>query len=129
MLFYYIAFFIFSFSQCRYQGQGIHGVVQNSATNNGNVVMMVQPGGATNGTGTGTVSPSIQRIPLPGKFLTKSYLLFVIKQIYTYLNFHEFDIINNRTRITRRRASLRKCKTISQNSQTAPSSRKTRSRG
>ena len=79
MLFYYIAFFIFSFSQCRYQGQGIHGVVQNSATNNGNVVMMVQPGGATNGTGTGTVSPSIQRIPLPGTFLTKSYLLFVIK--------------------------------------------------
>ena len=42
-------------------------VVQNSATNNGNVVMMVQPGGsASNGAATGTVSPSIQRIPLPG---------------------------------------------------------------
>ena len=39
--------------------------------------MMVQPGGATNGTGTGTVSPSIQRIPLPGTFLAKLYLLFV----------------------------------------------------
>ena len=50
-------------------GQGIHGVVQNSTTNNGNVVMMVQPGGAaTNGNSTGTVSPSIQRIPLPGKY-------------------------------------------------------------
>ena len=49
-------------------GQGIQSVVQNSATNNGNVVMMVQPGGSqTNGTATGTVSPSIQRIPLPGK--------------------------------------------------------------
>ena len=30
--------------------------------------MMVQPGSAaTNGNTTGTVSPSIQRIPLPGK--------------------------------------------------------------
>ena len=53
-----------------YLGQGIQSVVQNSAANNGNVVMMVQPGGsATNGTTAGTVSPSIQRIPLPGKSL------------------------------------------------------------
>ena len=51
-------------------GQGLQSVVQNSAANNGNVVMMVQPGGsATNGTTAGTVSPSIQRIPLPGTFL------------------------------------------------------------
>ena len=52
--------------------------------------MMVQPGGATNGTGTGTVSPSIQRIPLPGTFLQNHicYLLKNSKQIYTYLNFH-----------------------------------------
>ena len=57
---------MFSFHD--YAGQGIHGVVQNSTTNNGNVVMMVQPGSAaTNGSSTGTVSPSIQRIPLPGK--------------------------------------------------------------
>ena len=33
--------------------------------------MMVQPGGsATNGATAGTVSPSIQRIPLPGTFYT-----------------------------------------------------------
>ena len=56
-----------SFDLFSLPGQGIQSVVQNSATNNGNVVMMVQPGGSqTNGTATGTVSPSIQRIPLPG---------------------------------------------------------------
>merc|ERR1712110_772854 len=64
------------------QGQGIHGVVQNSATNNGNVVMMVQPGGATNGTGTGTVSPSIQRIPLPGPELLEEEPLYVNAKQY-----------------------------------------------
>merc|ERR1711997_738392 len=64
------------------QGQGIHGVVQNSATNNGNVVMMVQPGGATNGTGTGTVSLSIQRIPLPGPELLEEEPLYVNAKQY-----------------------------------------------
>ena len=43
--------------------------------------MMVQPGGsATNGTTAGTVSPSIQRIPLPGKFCTnqsRNYNIFI----------------------------------------------------
>ena len=35
--------------------------------------MMVQPGGSTtNGTATGTVSPSIQRIPLPGTSIYSS---------------------------------------------------------
>lgn len=65
------------------QGHGIHGVVQNSAaTNNGNVVMMVQPGGATNGTGAGTVSPSIQRIPLPGPELLEEEPLYVNAKQY-----------------------------------------------
>merc|ERR1712001_647543 len=65
------------------QGQGIHGVVQNSTTNNGNVVMMVQPGSAaTNGSTTGTVSPSIQRIPLPGPELLEEEPLYVNAKQY-----------------------------------------------
>merc|ERR1712020_602938 len=64
------------------QGQGIHGVVQNSATNNGNVVMMVQPGGATNVSGTGNASPSIQRIPLPGPELLEEEPLYVNAKQY-----------------------------------------------
>ena len=40
--------------------------------------MMVQPGGSTtNGTATGTVSPSIQRIPLPGTSIYYRHVVMI----------------------------------------------------
>ena len=131
MLFYYIAFFHFHFHNVDIKGKVFMASFKTLPRitemlwwwSNQEEQQMVQV--------QELCLPQFNEYPCQVHFLQNHicYLLKNSKQIYTYLNFHEFDIIINRTRITRRRASLRKCKTISQNSQTAPSSRKTRSRG
>ena len=89
--------------------------------------MMVQPGGsATNGATAGTVSPSIQRIPLPGTFYTDTSVHI---DEFIFLRTNPACIIQHllslyRTRIIRGRTLVRKCKTVSSNLKATPSTSK-----